>query len=100
MRLPKRLTALLLSAALLLPALPAAQAEEPTVTGSISGTVRIDYPQNLDTLRARDLRVTLVQDGKDLWDLDLTREDSSAGNRTVSLRNQDGGELGLSLIHI
>ncbi|MCI8810094.1 MAG: hypothetical protein HFF84_08195 [Oscillibacter sp.] len=94
MRLPKRLTALLLSAALLLPALPAAQAEEPTVTGSISGTVRIDYPQNLDTLRARDLRVTLVQDGKDLWDLDLTREDSSAGNRTVSLRNQDGGELG------
>ena len=100
MQIRKRLTALLLSAALLIPAVPAAQAAgpDPDVTGSISGTVRIDSPQSLDALKDRDLRVELSQDGDALGWFPLTWDGESFSlgvyDASVSLRNQDGGPLG------
>ena len=76
MHLRQRLAALLLSAALLVPALPAARAAETGITGSISGTVRLDLPQTLTSLKQRGFQVELFQDGLSLGVLPLTETDS------------------------
>ncbi len=97
MRIRQRLTAFLLTAALMVPALPAAQAAEPETEGSISATIRIDCPQNLEALQGRDLRVELFQDDRSLGELSLTWDsengDLSGYPAAVELRNQDGGAL-------
>lgn len=98
MHLRQRLAALLLSAALLVPALPAARAAETGITGSISGTVRLDLPQTLTSLKQRGFQVELFQDGRSLGVLPLTETDSGilpGDYRTATtLRNADGGDLG------
>ena len=96
MRLHKRILSLLLSAALLLPALPPARAAEGE-TGSVSATLRVDYPQSLEALRDRSVQAELFQGRRSLGTLDLTREDETDLDgfpAAVTLRNQDGGELG------
>ena len=99
MRIKQRMLSLLLAGALLLPGLPAARASwTGSETGSVSATLRIDYPQSLEVLQDRALRAELFQDGRSLGTLDLTEEDGSAAvggyPASVSLRNQDGGDLG------
>ena len=76
MRLHKRILSLLLSAALLLPALPPARAAE-RETGSVSATLRVDYPQSLEALRNRSVQAELFQGSRSLGTLDLTRQDES-----------------------
>ena len=96
MRLHKRILSLLLSAALLLPALPPARAVE-RETGSVSATLRVDYPQSLEALRNRSVQAELFQGSRSLGTLDLTRQDESDLDgypAAVTLRNQDGGDLG------
>ena len=56
MRIRERLVSLLLAGALLLPALPPARAAETAGNGSVSATVRVDWPQSLEELRERDVR--------------------------------------------
>nr|WP_325211846.1 M60 family metallopeptidase [uncultured Oscillibacter sp.] len=99
MRIRQRILSLLLAGALLVPGLPAAEAawggED---TGSVSATVRVDWPQTLEALRDRRVRAELYQEGRSLGILDLTREDGRADlggyPASVALRNQDGGALG------
>ena len=79
MRIKQRMLSLLLAGALLLPGLPAARASwTGSETGSVSATLRIDYPQSLEVLQDRALRAELFQDGRSLGTLDLTEEDGSA----------------------
>lgn len=99
MRIRQRLVSLLLAGALLLPGLPAARAlPTGSETGSVSATLRIDYPQSLEALQARQVRAELFRDGRSLGTIPLTEEDSRAvlGGypAAVSLRNPDGGALG------
>lgn len=97
MRLRKRMISLLLAAALLVPALPAAQAAQKDSVGSVSATLRLDLPQSLETLRDRDVQAELFQDGRSLGVLPLTEDDEtnlSGFPAVVALRNQDGGALG------
>ncbi|WP_325228988.1 fibronectin type III domain-containing protein, partial [Oscillibacter sp.] len=99
MRIKQRVLSLLLAGALLVPGLPAAEAawggED---SGGISATVRVDWPQTLETLRDRRVRAELYQEGRSLGTLDLTEEngrtDVGGYPALVALRNQDGGELG------
>ena len=98
MRIRQRLVSLLLAGALLLPGLPAARALPfGSETGSVSATLRIDYPQSLEALQDRDIQAELFQDGRSLGTIPLTEEDESAllGGypAAVSLRNPDGGAL-------
>ncbi len=99
MRIRQRLLSLLLAGALLVPALPAAGAAWDGVdSGSVSATVRVDWPQTLEALRDRRVRAELYQEGRSLGTLDLAEEDSRADlsgyPASVALRNQDGGALG------
>ncbi|MDE6455638.1 MAG: hypothetical protein K2L38_07020, partial [Dysosmobacter sp.] len=99
MRIRQRMLSLLLAGALLLPGLPAAEAAGSGAdSGSISATVRVDWPQTLEALQDRELRAELFQDGRSLGVLDLTEEDGQADlggyPASVALRNQDGGPLG------
>ena len=98
MHLRQRLAALLLSAALLVPALPAARAAKNDITGTISGTVRLDLPQNLSSLKQRNFQVELFHDSRSLGVLPLNRTDDGIrlGDypATTTLRNSDGGDLG------
>ena len=97
MRFRQRILSWLLAAALLLPALPAAEAEEISVSGSISATLRIDWLQSLEGLRNRDLQAELFQGGRSLGSLDLTAEGQTVLGgyaAAVTLRNRDGGSLG------
>lgn len=98
MRIKKRLLSLLLAGALLLPALPAAEAAGiGSATGSISSTLRVDWPQTLETLRSRKVQAELFQNGHSLGTLPLTEESGqvSLGGypAAVSLRDPDGGAL-------
>lgn len=99
MRIRRRILSLLLAGALLLPGLPAAEAAwSGEDNGSVSATVRVDWPQTLETLQDRRVRAELFQEGRSLGTLDLTREDGGASLEgypaSVALRNQDGGALG------
>ena len=98
MRIRERILSLLLAGALLLPALPPAKAAEPEGSGSVSATVRVDWPQSLEALRDRNVRAELFQDGRSLGSISLAEEteQSRLGGypAEVTLRNQDGGELG------
>ena len=99
MRIRQRILSLLLAGALLLPALPAAEAAwDGADTGGVSATVRVDWPQTLETLRDRRVRADLFQEGSSLGTLDLTEENSRTDlggyPASVALRNQDGGALG------
>ena len=79
MRIRQRLVSLLLAGALLLPGLPAARALPfGSETGSVSATLRIDYPQSLEALQDRDIQAELFQDGRSLGTIPLTEEDESA----------------------
>ena len=97
MRIRERLVSLLLAGALLLPALPPARAAETAGNGSVSATVRVDWPQSLEELRERDVRAELFQNGRSLGLISLTEENASGElggyPAAVSLRNQDGGAL-------
>lgn len=99
MKIHRRLLALLLVAALLLPvglAAPAPRAEE-TVTGSITATLRIDYAQRLDELARRNLQVELLQGSASLGQARLYEPGQQALGQyaaQVSARNADGGDLG------
>ena len=98
MRIKQRLLSLLLAGALLAPALPAAEAAwTATDTGSISATLRVDWPQTLEALQDRNIQAELFQDGHSLGSLPLTEEDGSASlggyPAAVRLRDQDGGAL-------
>lgn len=99
MRIRQRLLSLLLAGALLVPGLPAAEAAWGGAdSGSVSATVRVDWPQTLEALRDRRVRAELFQEGRSLGTLNLTREDGRASlggyPASVALRNQDGGALG------
>ncbi|WP_161846516.1 M60 family metallopeptidase [Pseudoflavonifractor sp. 524-17] len=101
MRVHKRMLCALVSgsmlASMLAPAGAAAQAAEPTAQGSISATVRVDFPQKLTALEARNVRGALYQGNKKLVEVPLYRESSAVSSGypvQVSLRNKDGGELG------
>lgn len=99
MRIRQRVLSLLLAGALLVPGLPAAEAAwDGADSGSISATVRVDWPQTLEALRDRRVRAELFQGGRSLGRLDLTEEnrrtDLSGYPAFVALRNQDGGDLG------
>ncbi len=100
MRIKQRILSLLLAGALLLPALPGAEAAERTgtETGSISATLRVDWPQNLEELQNREVRAELFQGGRSLGTLSMTEEDGQARlgeyPASVALRNKDGGALG------
>ena len=99
MRIRQRVLSLLLAGALLIPGLPAAEASwDGGDNGSVSATVRVDWPQTLETLRDRRVRAELFQEGRSLGTLDLTKEDGGASlgdcPASVALRNQDGGALG------
>ena len=61
MRIKQLILSLLLAGALLLPVLPGAEAAERTgtETGSISSTLRVDWPQNLEELQNREVRAEL-----------------------------------------
>ena len=96
MRIRQRILSLLLAGALLLPALPAAEAAwYGGDNGSVSATVRGDWPQTLEALRDRRVRAELFQEGRSLGTLDLTEENSRTDlggyPASVALRNQDGG---------
>ncbi|MDE7218968.1 MAG: M60 family metallopeptidase [Oscillospiraceae bacterium] len=101
MHIRKRILSLFLAAAMLASFLPAAEAaetgSESRASGSLSATLRIDYAQSLDSLRARDVAVELFQGGVSLGRLPLTQEapDARLGAypAAVSLRNTDGGAL-------
>ena len=82
MRIRQRLVSLLLAGALLLPGLPAARALPfGSETGSVSATLRIDYPQSLEALQDRDIQAELFQDGRSLGTIPLTEEEVlSLGN--------------------
>lgn len=99
MRIRQRILSLLLAGALLVPGLPAAEAAwDGADGGAVSATVRVDWPQTLEALRDRRVRAELFQEGRSLGTLDLTEEnggaDLSGYPASVSLRNQDGGDLG------
>lgn len=99
MRIRQRVLSLLLAGALLVSGLPAAEAAwSGEDSGSVSATVRVDWPQTLETLRSRRVRAELFQEGRSLGTLDLTREDGRASlggyPASVALRNGDGGALG------
>ncbi len=99
MRIRQRVASLLLAGALLIPALPAAEAVwDEAVSGAVSATVRVDWPQTLEALRDRRVRAELFQEGRSLGILDLTeetsRQDLGGYPASVALRNQDGGSLG------
>lgn len=99
MRIRQRILSLLLAGALLLPALPAAEAAwYGGDNGSVSATVRVDWPQTLEALRDRRVRAELFQEGRSLGTLDLTEENSRTDlggyPASVALRNLDGGALG------
>ncbi len=68
------------------------------LTGSISATMRIDYPQNLSELREREIKAELLYGGKSLLTADMAAPGSFTSKDNyfceVSLRNSDGGELG------
>ena len=98
MRIKQRILSLLLAGALLVPGLPAASAAGSGAdSGTISATVRVDWPQTLEALRDRRVRAELYQEGRSLGTLALTedsRADLGGYPAVVALRNQDGGELG------
>lgn len=93
----KRFLSLLLAAAMLAVPLPAKAAEsgpaQDDVKGSISATIRVDCPQTLEVLKARDIKVSLKKDGNPVvTDLSMT-ESPTDSKAAVTLRNPDGGEL-------
>ena len=100
----KRMTAALLAVVMVLSLLPGqtarALAADPDddVRGSISATLRIDYAQSLETLRAREVQVEVLQGSTSLGTVPLTA--FKAGSLTggsqvlVSARSRDGGDLG------
>ena len=97
----RRILSLLLAASLLWGAVPGARAAGTVAgqaLGSIAATVRVDFPQRLEEIQERDVRVALLRDGARLGQLSLGREDGSAQAggfpAAVALRNEDGGELG------
>ncbi len=99
MRIRQRILSLLLAGALLVPGLPAAEAAWGGAdSGSVSATVRVDWPQTLEALQDRRVRAELFQEGRSLGTLDLTREDGRTDlggyPAAVALRNEDGGTLG------
>ena len=99
MRIRKRILSFLLAAAMLTAFLPpAGAADTSSIRGTISATMRIDYPQLLGELQERGVSVELFRNGSSLGKLSLTREASGVslggGTAAVSLRNTDGGALG------
>ncbi len=99
MRIRKRILSFLLAAAMLTAFLPpAGAADTSSIRGTISATMRIDYPQLLGELQERGVSVELFRNGSSLGKLPLTREASGVslggGTAAVSLRNTDGGALG------
>lgn len=100
MRIRRRVLSLLLAGALLLPVLPAAGAAPWTggTTGSVSATLRLDWPQTLESLQERNIQAQLFQDGRSLGSLPLAEENAYADlggfPASVALRNRDGGTLG------
>ena len=80
MRIKQRILSLLLAGALLLPALPGAEAAERTGTEneSISATLRVDWPQNLEEHQNREVRAELFQGGRSQGTLSMTEEDGQA----------------------
>ena len=99
MRIRKRILSFLLAAAMLTAFLPpAGAADTSSIRGTISATMRIDYPQLLGELHERGVSVELFRNGSSLGKLPLTREASGVslggGTAAVSLRNTDGGALG------
>lgn len=99
MRIRERIISLLLTMAMLLAVLPAAEAAEAAqpVTGSVSATLRIDYAQSLTALREREITAELLRDGVSLGRLPLTYETAEASlgayPASVAIRNTDGGAL-------
>ena len=69
-----RLLSLVLTIAMLmsLAAVPVQALDGGEVTGSISGTLRIDYAQTLSELKQREISVELLRDGAVLGKLPLT----------------------------
>ena len=97
----RRIISLLLAASVLSAAVPAARGVGTVMDGargSIAATLRIDFPQHLEELRERDVRVEIFQGGRYLGELPLAWEDAGAQvdgcPAAVTLRNEDGGELG------
>lgn len=94
-----RLLSLVLTIAMLmsLAAVPGQALDGGDVTGSISGTLRIDYAQTLSELKQRQLVVELFRDGVSLGQMPLTEPYFGALQNTytaqVGLRDTDGGEL-------
>ena len=94
-----RLLSLVLTIAMLmsLAAVPVQALDGGEVTGSISGTLRIDYAQTLSELKQREISVELLRDGAVLGKLPLTGAWSDRLQNTypaqVGLRDADGGEL-------
>lgn len=76
----------------------ALSAQDDTVTGSISATLRIDYPQSLTALEKRRVKAELYRGSErllsvDLWKASPPKEEGGC-TVEVSARNADGGELG------
>ena len=97
----RRIISLLLAASLLAGAIPAAEAAGTVAgqpLGSVAATLRLDFPQRLEEIQERNVRVELFQDGQSLGWLPLGWEESGAQvggfPAAVALRNEDGGELG------
>ena len=94
MKLRNRLLSAALAVSLLsgltVPAAAAAAPEEPASrgTGSISATLRIDYPQTLGALKGRNVSVELKQNDAVIKTLPL-----GLSTEGVTFRGQDGGEV-------
>ena len=102
MKTHTRISAALLSASMLLTtAFPAWSAAPPqpesSAQGSVTATVRIDYPQYLEELNARQVQAELLQGETSLGTVDLTRPGtqplSNDSTAEVSMRNRDNGPL-------
>lgn len=65
------------------------------VHGSIRATLRLDYAQTRDTLRKRNVTLSLKQGDKKLGSVDLGNGTSQGlDDVTYTARNKDGGDLG------
>ena len=101
MNMCRLIISILLAVSMLSAALPAAQAAGTVsgqAAGSISATVRVDFPQRLEEIQKRSVQVEIFRDGSDLGGLPLSGENSYAEiggfPAAVALRNEDGGPLG------